>query len=108
MKKIFALILLLALGFDTFSQNYYEEATACFNAGNYSGAVENYEKFLSELTENDEGETFDYAKILVLESDAYLQLGNYKKAAEICLKSEDIMKKCGEEKSDFYLNNLHC
>ena len=106
MKKIFALILLLALGFDTFSQNYYEEATACFNAGNYSGAVENYEKFLSELTENDEGETFDYAKILVLQSDAYLQLGNYKKAAEICLKSEDIMKKCGEEKSDFYLKSL--
>lgn len=105
MKKIFLFLFFITSSFAALSQNYYLIADSCFNAGDYMAAADNYEKFLSVLKEGGKEESLDYAKILVLNSDAYLRLQTFQKAADLCQKADLLLKKNNGEKSEFQLKS---
>jgi len=101
MKKTTIIILLIIVATITKAQNYYLAGDSCFQAGDYQKSIMYFEKFLSQLEIQNQGRSFDYAKILVLESDSYLALSDLENSLKVCLKADSIMRECKQEKSDF-------
>ncbi|MBQ9212496.1 MAG: CHAT domain-containing protein [Bacteroidales bacterium] len=106
MKKIFLFAILIICSINSFSQNYYQIADSCFNAGDFNNAIANYDKFLQALENSDKGRSLDYAKILVIKSDALLRIGEYQNAVNSCQKADSIFKEGGMVKSDFQLKSF--